>query len=185
MWVKRVRKYLSNVFYAWASISSRRVQALDKRLLQYSMTKYIHLWRMEIQLQWKKEKVSYNKIWSHYRRASSKYGNVQFFFLLIQNNSSSDCYEDCILGKIQTIIPKKWYKIWTHRKIHPYRSLTSPMQENSFGDDWYFLMTKDDNSYWRSLYFIKNKSEIPRYLESFFKKTNKAFRKRNQDFQIK
>lgn len=125
MWVKRVRKYLSNVFYAWASISSRRVQALDKRLLQYSMTKYIHLWRMEIQLQWKKEKVSYNKIWSHYRRASSKYGNVQFFFLLIQNNSSSDCYEDCILGKIQTIIPKKWYKIWTHRKIHPYRSLKS------------------------------------------------------------
>ena len=34
-------------------------------------------------------------------------------------------------------------------------------------------MMKDDYSHWRSLYFIKNKSETLRYLEDFFKKTDK------------
>lgn len=35
---------------------------------------------------------------------------------------------------------------------------------------------KDDN-HWRSLYFIKNKSETLRCLEDFFKKTNKHLEK--------
>ena len=57
--------------------------------------------------------------------------------------------------------------------------ISGPMQENSLGGARYFLMMKNDYSHWRSLYFIKNKSEISRCLEDFFKKIDK-FRKRNQ-----
>lgn len=49
-------------------------------------------------------------------------------------------------------------------------------QENSLRGAQYFLIMKDDN-HWRSLYFIKNKSETLRCLEDFFKKTNKHLEK--------
>ena len=48
--------------------------------------------------------------------------------------------------------------------------ISGPMQENSLRGARYSLMMKDDYSHWRSLYFIKNKSETSRYLEDFFKK---------------
>ena len=59
--------------------------------------------------------------------------------------------------------------------------LSNPMQENLLGGVRYFLTIKDDYSYWRNLYFIKNKSEILRCLEDFIKKTDKHLEKRNRD----
>ena len=50
------------------------------------------------------------------------------------------------------------------------------MQENSLGGARYFLMMKGDYNHWRSLYFIKNKSETS-CLENFFKETDKHLEK--------
>ena len=58
-----------------------------------------------------------------------------------------------------------------------YADLSDPMRENSLGRARYFLMMKNNYSHWRSLYFIKNKSETLRYLEDFFKKTDKHLEK--------
>ena len=42
---------------------------------------------------------------------------------------------------------------------------------------------KNKYSHWKSLYFIKNKSEASRCLEDFFKKTDKCLEKRIKIFK--
>jgi hypothetical protein len=51
--------------------------------------------------------------------------------------------------------------------------LCGPMQEKSLGGARYFLLLKDDFSHWRTLYFIKEKSDTCKDLEDFIKRTEK------------
>ena len=79
------------------------------------------------------------------------------------------CCEDWIIGKMhRQPFPKNDTKSEFGKFIHA--DISGPMQENSLRGARYSLMMKDDYSHWRSLYFIKNKSETSRYLEDFFKK---------------
>lgn len=47
------------------------------------------------------------------------------------------------------------------------------MQEDSIGGSRYFLLLKDDYSHMRTVFFIKHKSEVKEYLQSFLKRCEK------------
>lgn len=81
--------------------------------------------------------------------------------------------EDCILGKMHRLpFPKSESKsVRLGELVHA--DLCGPMQENSLGGARYLLLLKDDYSHWRTLYFIKQKTETTHCLEDFFRKTNK------------
>jgi hypothetical protein len=63
--------------------------------------------------------------------------------------------------------------------------LCGPMQEKSLGGARYFLLLKDYFSYWRTLYFIKQKSDTCKDLEDFIKKTEKTFSKEFKNSKIR
>jgi hypothetical protein len=81
--------------------------------------------------------------------------------------------KSCIFGKMHRLpFPKSISRSSrVGELIH--MDLCGPMQEKSLGGARYFLLLKDDFSHWRTLYFIKQKSDTCKNLEDFIKKTEK------------
>lgn len=75
--------------------------------------------------------------------------------------------ENCILGKAHRLpFPTSSSKTTkTCEIIHV--DLCGPMEEESLGGSKYFLLIKDDYSHFRTVYFLKRKSEVTRKMEIF------------------
>lgn len=85
--------------------------------------------------------------------------------------------ENCPLGKLAKLPFKK---IETKKSITPgeviHSDLCGPMETPSVGGAKYFLLFKDESSGFRSVYFLKNKSDTFDALKSFVIDTKNKFR---------
>lgn len=115
------------------------------------------------------------KIW-HKRLAHQNFPHVKKFLkdrqIQFKEEDKSLC-EDCVVGKIHKL---PFHKSDSKSKragelIHC--DLCGPMQVDSIGGSRYFLLLKDDYSHWRTVYFLRHKSEVAEHLESFIKTTEK------------
>lgn len=88
---------------------------------------------------------------------------------IIINDPDFRC-ENCIMGKMHRLpFPKSESRSKRAGEL-VHMDLCGPMQENSLGGARYFLQLKDDYSHWRTIYFIKQKSETSRCIEDFLQK---------------
>jgi hypothetical protein len=105
------------------------------------------------------EKLAHQNI--HQVRAILKSHGIEF-----QDVKEFFC-EACILGK-QHVLPfgrsTRVAKV-PGEIIHA--DVCGPMEENSIGNSRYFLLLKDDYSHYRSVYFLKNKSEAKSKIKAF------------------
>lgn len=109
------------------------------------------------------------QLW-HERFGHQNIGQVKRFLtssnIPFVENSNFSC-GDCIIGK-QHRLP---FPASTSRATEPaalvHTDLCGPMQETSIGGAKYFLLFKDDYSQYRSVFFIKEKSEVSKLIEKY------------------
>lgn len=91
-----------------------------------------------------------------------------------EENKEKIFCEDCAKGKMHRLpFPKKSGSKSNDFGELVHADLCGPMQEDSLGGSRFFLLLKDDYTHWRTLYFLKYKSETTESLEDFFKKVDK------------
>lgn len=87
------------------------------------------------------------------------YDNVDDFFC-----------EACVKGKQHRLpFPKSDNKAGKIGEL-VHTDVCGKMHETSFGGSRYFLLFKDDFSHFRTVYFMKEKSEVPKLIEKFIGK---------------
>ena len=114
----------------------------------------------------KKEKL---KVW-HERLSHQNVAQVRSILnqLKISFIDDRDFFcEDCMLGKLH-VLP---FKLSNSRADQPgkiiHADVCGPMEEESLGGAYYFLMLKDDYSHYRTIYFLKRKSEAKQKIVEF------------------
>ncbi|XP_071571460.1 uncharacterized protein [Temnothorax nylanderi] len=89
-------------------------------------------------------------------------GNIKFF-----DDSASFVCEKCLAGKQhRTPFPLSSSRA-TERLELVHADVCGPMEQNSLGGARYFLLLKDDYSSYKSVFFIKNKSDVKACIEKF------------------
>lgn len=88
--------------------------------------------------------------------------------------------KSCVLGKHHRLPFKRTgtSASTTGNLIHT--DTCGPMQERSIGGSRYFVLFKDDYSHYRTIFFIKEKSEVKRVLDRYLKSV-----KMNTNFEVK
>lgn len=89
--------------------------------------------------------------------------------------------DDCIIGKHhRSPFPRS-----TSRATQPaalvHTDVCGPMQEQSIGGSRYFVLFKDDYSQYRTVYFVKHKSEVSQLIETYISSVKASIRK---DLQV-
>ncbi len=109
------------------------------------------------------------KVW-HERLGHQNVGYVKSF--LRQMNISFDNVDNffceaCVIGKQHRLpFPKSSNKSGKIGEL-VHTDVCGKMHEPSFGGSRYFLLFKDDFSHFRTVYFMKQKSEVPRLIEKY------------------
>lgn len=87
-----------------------------------------------------------------------------------QRNKIFFC-DACVIGK-QHQLPFKRSSSTTNNPAELIHSdICSPMQVPSIGGSRYFLLFKDDYSHYRTVFFLKEKSEVKRHIATYLKST--------------
>ena len=101
--------------------------------------------------------------------------NMQYVKTVLANNNikvKNDSFEKCqacLEGKIHRL-PFSTSDTKTTRTCELIHADTcGPMEEPSVGGSRYFLILKDDYSNYRSVYFIKSKDQVKKYIENFIR----------------
>lgn len=82
--------------------------------------------------------------------------------------------ESCVMGKMhRTPFPKSTTKASEVGEL-VHADLCGPMQDDSVGDSRYFLLLKDDYSHMKTVYFVKQKSEVKDHRHNFLKRCEKT-----------
>lgn len=115
------------------------------------------------------------KLW-HERLAHQNSAHVKRFLKLneIKFNDEEFVCEACMLGKHHRDSFKSREERSTKCGEIIHADVCGPMQETSVGGSRYFLLLKDDHSHYRSIYCMKQKSEVFEKLKMFIKLANNS-----------
>lgn len=112
----------------------------------------------------------------HERLAHQNYRHVKNvldnFEIKVTNTDEVFC-DACALGKIHRLPFPVSTSITQAIGEIIHVDLCGPMQVNSIGGSKYFLLLKDDFSHFRTVYFIKSKTEVGYFVEDFLRKAEK------------
>lgn len=112
----------------------------------------------------------------HERLAHQNYRHVKKVLGLFQikaSNAEEPFCDGCALGKIHRLpFPKSITKTEAIGEII-HADLCGPMQVNSIGGSRYFLLLKDDFSHFRTVYYLKSKTQVEHFVEDFLLKAEK------------
>lgn len=114
------------------------------------------------------------KVW-HERLSHQNIGYVKQFLnnmnVKYENSDNFFC-EACIMGKQHRLpFPKSISKTQKVGEL-VHTDVCGKMHETSLGGSRYFLLFKDDFSHFRTVYFMKAKSEVPDLIEKYISKVN-------------
>lgn len=101
--------------------------------------------------------------YEHVRKVLSK-NNID-----VKQTSVTKC-ESCLQGKIHRLPFGKSENVSTKTCELIHADTCGPMEVTSVGGSRYFVLMKDDFSNYRTVYFVKNKSEIKNCIEGFINK---------------